>query len=220
MLLAASSSVPSLSAGFANTSSMKEMEAILTGELTSAGVTGVDYSKLTYAQIADLSAVFDQKGSSADYKAAVEAILQAPQRMAMEARSIRDDPQSKELASIVQNDLTSIGIKGVNTEALSLGEVQQIAAVFDAKGTPDAAAVHAILNAKPRMAVEMKTVTDFPAATEMEKIVVSDIASLGIKVAHPKMLTLEQMSQISAVLDQHESTADRTAAIKLLLGIS
>ncbi|MCR8725726.1 hypothetical protein [Frigidibacter sp. ROC022] len=211
----------SMSSAFADTATLTQMQDQLRGELQSVGITDVDFSTLTFAQVADLSALFDQKDASA--RAAAEAILQAPARAATGKLSTRNFPQAQELVAMVTNDLRSVGIEGRNLDKLSIGELQDLAAVFskDEPGSPDLQArVMAVLDAHQRDRAVMRTVADFPKAAEMARIVNADLGSLGIKVAHPEKLTLEQLSQISAAFDSTDSAATRAAAVNRILGVS
>lgn len=224
-LAVATVSILAVSSAFANSATLTQMQDQLRQELQGVGITDVDFSKLTFTQIADLSAVFDQTGTTD--RADAEAILQGPERTAAETLSVRDFPQARQLALMVTNDLKSVGIDDRNVEDMSIGEVQALAEVFSRSttGTGNSTvglhdAAMAVLDAHARDAVLMKTVADFPKATEMERMVVADLGTLGIEVAHPEKLTLEQLSQISEAFDSMDSAADRTAAITRILGTS
>lgn len=204
---------------FANTASVTEMQNILTGELSSVGIAHVDYSKLTFSQMSSLSGIFDAIGNPDDQKAAAEAIINAKARDMTLAKSTGDFPEAKELATIVNQDLASVGIKGVKTGALSLETTQELAGVFSNNGnsSDQKAAAMAILDKTPREAVMMKSVKDFPAAGELENIVVNDLNTIGIKLANPGKLSLEKLEQISAVFNGNHNNDDRAAKVKEVL---
>ncbi|MFX0545990.1 hypothetical protein ACEWPL_010630 [Roseovarius sp. S1116L3] len=208
-------SIMTATSGFADTAAYDNLNDTLRHELTEVGVTDADIGHLTYEQVGKLSAVFAQKGNPTDQKLAAERIIAGSP-----AKPISPAQVISGVRVNVGADLKAAGIEGVTPNDLRLGTVEKLSKVF-ASGDQSRhkAEAMAILDASPRTAAQMTSVTDVPANGDLEMAVIRDIKSVGIEARHPQNMTIGQLTAISKVFQEQRDQGARATQVRKILGM-
>src|SRR5680860_1611892 len=186
-LLMATALVSAMTAtvGFADSAAYKNLDQTLSRELTEVGVADANIGQLTHEQIGKLSAVFSEKSDATVKKAAAEKIINVPA-----VRPVSRDQMVAGIRDNVGADLKNVRINDVDLASLTLGTIEKLSKVFSSGDQPSQReAAMAVLNSAPKIT----TVADFPAKAAMEKVVLHNMESIGVEVAHPDKLTVGQL---------------------------
>ncbi len=115
-------------------------------------------------------------------------------------------------------DLKAAGINDVDAASLSLGTAEKLSKVFASGDQPShREATMAVLNESRHSAPKINSVADLPTKEVMEKIVMHDMESIGVEIAHPDTLTVGQLSQISKVFQEKRDQGVRAEEVKKIL---
>lgn len=133
--------------------------------------------------------------------------------------SFADLASVKQMEDSLRNDLNTIGVAEIDFTKLSHNQLIELNCVVDSQDTnvEKAANAEAILNSDMRDAHLMTSVHDFPAASEMEKIMVSELAGIGITLENPENLTMLQVAQITDAINAGGTNEEQAAAVGVFL---
>lgn len=137
------------------------------------------------------------------------------------AAGIAMSNQFNELDNTLRLDFEQLGIQVPNFHNLTLHQIGEISAVLSSsdRSNEQKRQIEEILNAKPRQAMNMRSIREFPQAVEMEAIVVNDLQPLCVHVKNPGRLTVEQIARLNTILSSSETDARKKVEAEEVLAM-
>jgi len=125
-----------------------ELDRIIQSDIAGLGIPAPDYSKLSYAQLAEISGILSQGDKHPEQqKAEIEKVLNGPD--AGQLRSVAEVPGGTELERLVVGDLKGYDITVAHPETLTIGQLERLSDLMngmESSGHRDKAALEAVLN--------------------------------------------------------------------------